>query len=79
MGIEPTEQELKDLQDGKFRLFRVDVNKAILFDSKVAALDYLEHLKSAASYPYRKKTIYSNGVYFGMDFVVVEILNKPNY
>ena len=66
IGIEPTEEELKDIQDGKFRLFRVDVNKAILFDSKVAALDYLEHLKSAASYPYRKKTIYSNGVYFGM-------------
>lgn len=66
IGIEPTEQELKDLQDGKFRLFRVDVNKAILFESKVAALDYLEHLKSTASYPYRKKTIYSNGVYFGM-------------
>lgn len=66
IGIEPTEQELKDLQDGKFRLFRVDVNKAILFGSKVAALDYLEHLKSTASYPYRKKTIYSNGVYFGM-------------
>jgi II/X family phage/plasmid replication protein len=66
IGIEPTEQELKDIQDGKFRLFRVDVNKAILFGSKVAALDYLEHLKSTASYPYRKKTIYSNGVYFGM-------------
>lgn len=66
IGIQPTEQELKDIQAGKFRLFRVDVNKAILFDSKPAALDYLEHLKSTASYPYRKKTIYSNGVYFGM-------------
>lgn len=66
IGIQPTEEELKDVQDGKFRLFRVDVNKAILFGSKVAALDYLEHLKSTASYPYRKKTIYSNGVYFGM-------------
>lgn len=66
IGIQPTEEELKDIQDGKFRLFRVDVNKAILFESKVAALDYLEHLKSTASYPYRKKTIYSNGVYFGM-------------
>lgn len=66
IGIQPTEQELKDIQGGKFRLFRVDVNKAILFDSKVAALDYLEHLKSTASYPYRNKTIYSNGVYFGM-------------
>ena len=66
IGIQPTEEELKDIQDGKFRLFRVDVNKAILFESKVAALDYLEHLKNTASYPYRKKTIYSNGVYFGM-------------
>jgi II/X family phage/plasmid replication protein len=66
IGIQPTEEELIDVQDGKFRLFRVDVNKAILFGSKVAALDYLEHLKSTASYPYRKKTIYSNGVYFGM-------------
>lgn len=66
IGIQPTEKELKDIQDGKFRLFRVDVNKAILFDSKVMALDYLEHMKSTSSYPYRKKTIYSNGVYFGM-------------
>ena len=66
IGIQPTEQELKDIQDGKFRLFRVDVNKAILFDSKVKALDHLEDLKSTASYPYRKKTTYSNGVYFGM-------------
>lgn len=66
IGIQPTEQELKDIQDGKFRLFRVDVNKTILFDSKVSALDYLELLKSKGSYPYRKKTIYSNGVYFGM-------------
>lgn len=66
IGIQPTEEELKDIQDGKFRLFRVDVNKAILFQSKVEALDHLEHLKSTAAYPYRKKTIYSNGLYFGM-------------
>lgn len=66
MGIDPTDAELSDLKQGRFRLFRVDVNKANLFNSKNEALDYLNHLKKSASYPYRSKTIYSNGLYFGM-------------
>lgn len=66
IGINPKDSELNDLEQGRFRLFRVDVNKANLFKSKDEALDYLNHLKKSASYPYRDKTIYSNGVYFGM-------------
>lgn len=66
IGIRPTDSELKNLEQGRFRLYRVDVNKANLFNSKNEALEYLNHLKRSASYPYRNKTIYSNGLYFGM-------------
>lgn len=66
LGINPTDSEWNDLREGRFRLFRVDVNKAILLSSKDEALNYLNHLKKNASYPYRAKTIYSNGLYFGM-------------
>lgn len=65
LGLNPTEQELNDIKKGRFRLYRVDINKALLFDSKQEALNYLSHIKENATYPYKAKTIESNGAYFG--------------
>lgn len=66
IGVNPSEIDLKNIRQGKFRLFRVDVNKPIMFDTKQDAAMYLNRLKQHASYPYRQKVIYDNGVYFGM-------------
>lgn len=66
IGISPKAEELIGIQQGKFRLFRVDVNKPIYFESKSDALNYLENIKLNGSYPYRRKSTYDNTVYFGM-------------
>lgn len=66
LGLSPTASELEDIRSGKFRLFRVDVNKGFIFANKAEALAYLNTLQDRASYPYRKKTIYPTSVYFGM-------------
>lgn len=63
--IDPTEEQLKIIKFGYFTIFRVDVKKDILFESKQNALEYLNNIKNLSSYPYRDKVIFTNGVYYG--------------
>lgn len=65
--VKPTQQQLDDILLGYFKIDRVDINKAVLFDSKDEALQYLERLKYHSSYPRLDKKIESNGIYFGYD------------
>jgi II/X family phage/plasmid replication protein len=63
--ITPTQQQLDAIQKGYFQVDMIDINKAILFENKDEALQYLERLKLHASYPRFDKLIKDNGVYFG--------------
>lgn len=63
--ITPTQQQLDDIQMGNFKVDMIDVNKAILFENKGEALQYLERLKLHASYPRFDKVVKNNGIYFG--------------
>ena len=65
--ITPTQQQLDDIQKGYFKVDMIDVNKAILFETKDESLQYLERLKFHASYPRFDKVVKSNGIYFGWD------------
>ena len=65
--ITPTQQQLDDIQLGYFKIDKIDVNKAVLFDGRDEALQYLERLKYHSSYPRLDKKVESNGVYFGYD------------
>lgn len=63
--INPSPEQLKEIESGDFKVNMVDINKPILLDDKDQALKYLERLKLYSSYPYRRdKTIYGNGIYF---------------
>lgn len=64
-AIAPTQEQLKVIKQGLFDISIVDINKGLLFQDRQEALKYLELLKHNSSYPYRKKDIESNGVYFG--------------
>lgn len=66
IGVYPDSSDFNNIDKGNFRLFRVDVNKPLFFLTKNEALEYLRFLKKQASYPYRKKEVFENGVYFGM-------------
>lgn len=66
IGVNPSADDFLNIKQGNFRLFRVDVNTPLLFNTKQDAIVYLNRLKLDASYPYRQKVIYDNGVYFGM-------------
>ena len=63
--ITPTQQQLDAIQMGNFKVDMIDVNKAILFNNKDKALQYLERLKLHSSYPRFDKEVKNNGVYFG--------------
>lgn len=63
--ITPTQQQLDDIQNGYFKVDKIDVNKAILFETKDESLQYLERLKYHASYPRFDKHVEKNGIYFG--------------
>lgn len=64
-AVMPTQEQLEAIKQGLFKVSIVDINKALLFQDKQEALRYLERLKHNSSYPYRKKDIENNGVYFG--------------
>ena len=63
--ITPTQQQLDAIQKGYFKIHVIDVNKAILFETKDKSLQYLERLKYHASYARFDKHVESNGIYFG--------------
>lgn len=63
--VMPTQEQLEAIKQGLFKVSIVDINKALLFQDKQEALRYLERLKHNSSYPYHKKDIENNGVYFG--------------
>ena len=63
--VAPTQEQLGAIREGRFKVHMVDVNKALLFQDKEESLQYLERLKHLSSYPYRKKDVENNGVYFG--------------
>lgn len=66
-AITPTQKELQAINDGEFKIHRIDINMPILFDTQQQAINYLGQLKHHASYPYLKKDVENNGVYFGKD------------
>ncbi|MDM1020353.1 phage/plasmid replication protein, II/X family [Acinetobacter sp. VNK23] len=63
--VEPTDEQLETIKKGQYRIFQVHIKKDIVFNNEKMALDYLERIQKDGDYPYRKKTIYQNGVYFG--------------
>lgn len=63
--ITPTQQQLDDSQNGYFKVGKIDINKAILFETKDESLQYLERLKFHSSYARFDKHVESNGIYFG--------------
>ena len=65
LEVEPTHEQLDAIKQGHFKVRMVDVNKALLFQDKQEAMQYLERLKHLSSYPYRQKDVENNGVYFG--------------
>ncbi|MCH7303514.1 phage/plasmid replication protein, II/X family [Acinetobacter sp. NIPH 1869] len=64
--IQPTIDQYEIIRQGKFRIYKIHVKQDIVFNNKSLALNYLEQIKKGGYYPYRSKTIYQNGVYFGM-------------
>ena len=65
-GLSPTYEELDNLKQGKFKIHRIDLNKAILFEDKLQAQLYLAMIKEHGTYPRRKKETQGNGTYFGL-------------
>lgn len=65
-GMTPTEEEIIHIKDGKFKIHRIDLNKAILFQDKLQAQLYLALIKEHGTYPRRKKETHGNGTYFGL-------------
>lgn len=65
--VTPTQQQLDNILLGYFKIDKIDINKAVLFDSKDEALQYLERLKYHSSYPRFDKKVENNGVYFGYE------------
>lgn len=64
--VQPTSEEYGIIREGKFRIYQVHIKQDIVFDNNNLALTYLEQIKKDGYYPYRSKTIYQNGVYFGL-------------
>lgn len=64
-AINPTETELDNLKLGKFSIYRIDLNKALLFEDKQKAQQYLTLIKEHGTYPRRKREVEKNGIYFG--------------
>ncbi|HDK8954643.1 phage/plasmid replication protein, II/X family [Acinetobacter baumannii] len=63
--VDPTKEQLETIRLGNFRLYRVDVKRDLVFDSKQNAIQYLSTLRNLSTYPKQKKTIFENGIYFG--------------
>lgn len=63
--ITPTDKEIENLKLGLFSIYRIDVNKALLFDDKQKAQQYLTSIKEHGTYPRRDREVEKNGIYFG--------------
>lgn len=63
--ISPTDAQLNEIKKGKFELYCVHIKFDLIFDDKEISIKYLNNIKNGGRYPYRKKTPYQNGVYFG--------------
>ena len=59
------EELTKSFIDKRASVLSKGLKQDITFDNKKLALNYLDHLKTGGYYPYKPKTIYQNGVYFG--------------
>ena len=65
-ALMPTQDELDNIKRGMFKIHRIDLNKAILFEDKKQAQLYLAMIKEHGTYPRRKKETQGNGTYFGL-------------
>jgi hypothetical protein len=65
-AITPTQEELDGVKNGQFKIHRIDLNKAIVFEDKQQAQLYLAMIKEHGTYPRRKKEVQKNGTYFGL-------------
>jgi len=64
--VQPTIREYQIIRNGQFRIYQVHIKQDMIFNNNNLALSYLEGIKKGGYYPYRKKAIYQNGVYFGL-------------
>jgi|LSQX01.1.fsa_nt_gb II/X family phage/plasmid replication protein len=64
-AITPTTVELENIKSGLFNIFRIDLNKALMFENQEKAQQYLNLIKEHATYPRRKREVENNGIYFG--------------
>ncbi len=64
-AITPTAVELENLKLGQFRIYRIDLNKALMFEDRVKAQQYLNLIKEHGTYPRRIREVENNGIYFG--------------
>ncbi|MDH1520023.1 phage/plasmid replication protein, II/X family [Acinetobacter johnsonii] len=61
-----SEEQFKNIKNGNFRVYRVDVKLDYIFASKQDALRYLNNVQMLGYFPYKAKQLYKNGCYFGM-------------
>lgn len=59
-------KDIEKIKSGSFRVYRVDVKQDLIFQSREEALRYLNHIIKIGYFPYKKKSPYNNGAYFGM-------------
>lgn len=65
--ISPTDEQLGGIREGKFEIYCVHIKFDMIFENKEISLKYLNNIKTGGRYPYRRKTTYQNGVYFGQN------------
>lgn len=66
--VKPTAEQLKKIECGHFKITLIDLNKALVFETKEKAINYLNRIRTAGSYPNRKnKYVEDNGVYFNRE------------
>lgn len=65
--ISPTDEQLGEIREGKFEIYCVHIKFDMIFENKEISLKYLNNIKTGGRYPYRRKTTYQNGVYFGQN------------
>lgn len=66
--VTPTAEQLKKIECGNFKITLIDLNKALVFETKEKAINYLNRIRTAGSYPNRKnKHVEDNGVYFNKE------------
>lgn len=73
-ALKPKKDELDDIKQGVFKIHRIDLNKAILFEDKQQAQLYLAMIKEHGTYPRRKKETHGNGTYFGLKSIRTTLL-----